>query len=87
MEIPDTVVEGHEGFTEGSEEYMVFQKVLIAEAGRVGLHPVRMYTQVKLGWLSRAFRGPTSWMGAAQLDLCGLSRCSRQLQSVSEVLL
>jgi hypothetical protein len=49
MEIPDTVVEGHEGFTEGSEEYMVFQKVLIAEAGRVGLHPVRMYTQVKLG--------------------------------------
>lgn len=40
MEIPDTVVEGHEGFTEGSEEYMVFEKVLITEAARVGLHPV-----------------------------------------------
>jgi hypothetical protein len=40
MEIPDTVVEGHEGFTEGSEEYMVFEKVLLTEAARVGLHPV-----------------------------------------------
>lgn len=41
MEIPDTVVEGHEGFTEGSEEYMVFEKVLLTQAARHGLHPVR----------------------------------------------
>jgi hypothetical protein len=40
MEIPDTVVEGHQGFTEGSEEYMVFEKVLLAEAAKAGLHPV-----------------------------------------------
>lgn len=40
MEIPDTVVEGHEGFTEGSEEYMVFDKALLGEAARAGLHPV-----------------------------------------------
>lgn len=40
MEIPDTVVEGHQGFTEGSEEYMVFEKVLLAEAGKAGLFPV-----------------------------------------------
>lgn len=40
MEIPDTVVEGHEGFTEGSEEYMVFEKVLLGRAAHHGLYPV-----------------------------------------------
>jgi hypothetical protein len=40
MEIPDTVVEGHQGFTEGSEEYMVFEKVLLARAAHHGLYPV-----------------------------------------------
>ena len=40
MEIPDTVVEGHEGLTEGSHEYVVFEKVLLAEAAKAGLHPV-----------------------------------------------
>lgn len=49
MEIPDTVVEGHEGFTEGSEEYMVFDKVLLAEAGKVGLYPVRV-AALALSW-------------------------------------
>lgn len=43
MEIPDTVVEGHQGFTEGSEEYLVFEKVLLAEAAKAGLHPVLEY--------------------------------------------
>jgi hypothetical protein len=40
MQIPDTVVGAVEGLTEGSEEFLVFDKVLLAEAARVGLHPV-----------------------------------------------
>lgn len=40
MEIPDTVVEGHEGLTEGSHEFVVFDKVLLAEAAKAGLYPV-----------------------------------------------
>jgi hypothetical protein len=40
MEISDTVVQGHEGFTEGSHEYLVFEKVLLSVAKKYGLHPV-----------------------------------------------
>eukprot|EP00775_Hariotina_reticulata_P012819 gene12819-12946_t len=40
MNIPDTVVEGHEGFSEGSEEFLVFEKVLLGLAGVNGLYPV-----------------------------------------------
>jgi hypothetical protein len=40
MEIGDTVVQGHEGFTEGSHEYLVFEKVLLSVAKKYGLHPV-----------------------------------------------
>jgi hypothetical protein len=40
MEIPDTVVEGHEGITEGSHEFLVYEKVLLAQARAHGLHPV-----------------------------------------------
>ena len=43
MEIPDTVVEGHEGLTEGSHEYLVFEKVLLGVAAKYGLHPVTDY--------------------------------------------
>lgn len=48
MEIPDTVVEGHEGLTEGSHEYLVFDKVLLAEAAKAGLYPVRLPTHTGL---------------------------------------
>lgn len=48
MEIPDTVVEGHEGFTEGSHEYLVFEKVLLAVAAKYGLHPVTDYDDPSL---------------------------------------
>jgi len=41
MNIPDTVVEGHEGFSEGSEEFLVFERVLLALAKANGLYPVR----------------------------------------------
>jgi hypothetical protein len=40
MEISDTVVQGHEGFSEGSHEYLVFEKVLLSVAKKYGLHPV-----------------------------------------------
>jgi hypothetical protein len=40
MEISDTVVQGHEGFTEGSHEYLVFEKVLLSVAKKYNLHPV-----------------------------------------------
>lgn len=40
MEILDTVVAGHEGFSEGSREYLVFEKVLLSVAKKYGLHPV-----------------------------------------------
>eukprot|EP00879_Flechtneria_rotunda_P004748 GHRR01005017.1.p1 GENE.GHRR01005017.1~~GHRR01005017.1.p1 ORF type:complete len:690 (+),score=302.69 GHRR01005017.1:350-2419(+) len=43
MEIPDTVVEGHEGLTQGSHEYLVFEKVLLQVAKLSGLHPVLNY--------------------------------------------
>lgn len=33
-------LQGHEGFTEGSLEYLTFEKVLLANAKKVGLHPV-----------------------------------------------
>lgn len=51
MEIPDTVVEGHEGLTEGSHEYLVFDKVLLAEAAKAGLYPVTDYDDPELDQL------------------------------------
>ena len=41
MEIPDTVVEGHQGLSEGSHEFLVFASVLLKAAAKHGLHPVR----------------------------------------------
>lgn len=40
FEVPDTVVEGHEGASLGSTEYLVFGSTLTKLAQSVGLHPV-----------------------------------------------
>ena len=40
IEIKDTVVEGHEGVSEGSTEYLVFSSTLKGVAAAHGLHPV-----------------------------------------------
>lgn len=63
MEIPDTVVEGHEGFTEGSHEYLVFDKVLMGLAAKYGLHPVTDYDDPSLEQLFEAVRqiGACPW--------------------------
>jgi hypothetical protein len=53
MEIPDTVVEGHQGVTEGSHEYLVFEKVLLAQAKKYGLHPVSGGTRAALAGCCR----------------------------------
>jgi hypothetical protein len=40
MEIKDTVVEGVEGESEGSDEFLVFSSALVKAAAAAGLHPV-----------------------------------------------
>lgn len=40
MEIKDTVVEGVEGSSEGSDEFLVFSSALTKAAAAHGLHPV-----------------------------------------------
>lgn len=40
MEIRDTVVEGVEGASEGSDEFLVFTSALVKAAAAAGLHPV-----------------------------------------------
>lgn len=44
MEIKDTVVEGVEGASEGSDEFLVFTSALTKAAAAAGLHPVADYT-------------------------------------------
>jgi hypothetical protein len=41
MEIKDTVVQGVEGWSEGSDEFLVFGSALTKAAAAAGLHPVR----------------------------------------------
>lgn len=41
MEIKDTVVEGVEGESDGSSEFLVFSSALVKAAAAAGLHPVR----------------------------------------------
>lgn len=62
MEIPDTVVEGHQGFTEGSEEYMVFEKVLLGRAAHHGLYPVSA-AELWAFW-TEAWQAMACWAGA-----------------------
>lgn len=49
MEIKDTVVEGVEGASEGSLEFLVFTKALTKAAAAAGLHPVRVESLVRGG--------------------------------------
>ncbi|GBF97174.1 hypothetical protein Rsub_10035, partial [Raphidocelis subcapitata] len=51
MEIKDTVVQGVEGWSEGSDEFLVFSSALTKAAAAAGLHPVCDYADPEMAKL------------------------------------
>lgn len=77
MEIRDTVVEGVDGESEGSLEFLVFTKALTKAAAAAGLHPVRgrraARGRTRAGWpAGRACRAAQGWVSVKP---CNAPRC------------